>query len=96
MADPIRILTDWHGMRGRRVNPPVTAAIIWRQDSLRLAATLISRHELRVWFEPKWSDARWLAKRFPYCGIYSIPVESDTLSRRRIPGWRPRPNNGVV
>jgi hypothetical protein len=61
-----------------------------------MAEQLIARHELRVWFEPDWRNGRYLARRFPHCLIYSIPVESNTLSLRKVPGWRPRRNFGVV
>lgn len=96
MADPIRLLSDWPFLRGQRAYSSVTAGQILRRDPLQHAVYLIARHELRVWFEPEWHNARFLAKRFPHCLICSIPIESNTLSLRRIPGWRPRPNNGVV
>jgi hypothetical protein len=96
MADPLRCLLDWPFAYGRRIVLPVNPALIVRQDPVRQAIRLIARNELRVWFEPDWYIARTLASRFPHCLICSIPVESNTPSLHRIPGWRPRPNNGVV
>ncbi len=96
MPDPIRLLSEWPGMRGVRRLPLVTTAQIVREDPVQQAIRIIARHELRVWFEPRWSDARRLAIRFPRCLICSIPTESDTIDLRRVPGWRPRPDRGVV
>jgi hypothetical protein len=96
MADPIRFLTDWPGFHGRRVTPSYTAGQIIKQDPLQQAVRLIAYHELRVWFEPCWHDARYLARRFPHCTICSIPVESDTFNLHRTPGWRPRRITGIV
>lgn len=96
MADPIRCLTDWPGMRGRRVLPPVQAGQIVRQDPMQQAVRLISRHELRVWFEPNWAVGRRLARRFPSCMVCSLPEESNLVSLRRIPAWRPKPDLGCV
>ena len=95
VADPIRLLVQGMEMRGRRVNPSVTAGQIIRQDPLQQAIRLITQHELRVWFEPNWHDGQQLACRFPNCTICSIPVES-TFNLHRVPKWRPRPDNGVV
>jgi hypothetical protein len=96
MADPIRFLTDWPFLRGQKGYVSVNAGLIIRQDPLQQAVRLIARNELRVWFEPDWRNARFLAGRFRHCLICSIPLESNTPSLHRIPGWRPRPNNGVV
>ncbi|HLK60083.1 MAG TPA: hypothetical protein VKU00_26215 [Chthonomonadaceae bacterium] len=96
MPDPIRMLTDWPGMRGRRVVPAALSGQIVRQDPLQMAIRQIGRYELRCWFEPDWAAARYLAQRFPHCLICSIPVESNTINLHRVPGWRPRPDNGVV
>jgi hypothetical protein len=96
MADPIRLLFQWHGIRATRRFPTVTAAQIIRQDPVRHSMQIIAKHELRVWFEPRWMDARRLAARFPRCLICSIPTESDTVNLRRVPGWRSRPDRGVV
>jgi len=96
VADPIRFLSDWPYQPGRRGPVSAHAALIIRQDPLQQAARLIAKHELRVWFEPNWRSARWLAARFPHCLICSIPEESNTPSLYRVPGWRPQRNNGVV
>ncbi len=96
MADPIRISYNWPSLGSRAGYPKVTASLIVHNDSLRHAAYLIAKHELSIWFEPRWQDARILARRFPHCAICSIHVESDTGSLRRIPGWRPRRNLGTV
>ncbi len=97
MADPIRFLTEWPGDRGKRTALPAGVTRVVRQDPRQQSAQLIARHELRVWFEPRWQDARYLAARFPYCLVCSIPLESsDAFNPRRIPGWRPRRNLGVV
>ena len=96
MADPIRFLTQWPYLRGIRVLPSANAAQIVRQSPLEQSAQIIARHELRVWFEPRWRDGCILAARFRHCLICSIPVESDTPALHRIPGWRPRRDNGVI
>jgi hypothetical protein len=95
MPDPIRILFDWPLMRGQRVFLPEATAQIIRQDPYHYSANLIARHELRVWFEPDWGSARRLARRFPRCLVFSVPYES-AFSPHRVPGWRPRRDNGVV
>jgi hypothetical protein len=76
--------------------PVTTAARIVRQEPVQQAAQIIARHELRVWFEPRWADARRLAIRFPRCLVCSIPTESDTINLHRVPGWRPQRDRGVV
>ncbi|MCW3096935.1 MAG: hypothetical protein JWL77_2553 [Chthonomonadaceae bacterium] len=96
MPDPIRLLSEWPGMRGMRRLPVATTVQIVREDPVQQAMQIIARHELRVWFEPRWADARRLAARFPRCLICSIPTESDTINLHRVPGWRPRPDRGVV
>ena len=96
MPDPIRLLFEWPTQRGLRRLPVTTAARIVRQDPVQQAAQIIARHELRVWFEPRWADARRLAVRFPRCLICSIPTESDTINLHRVPGWRPQRDRGVV
>jgi len=96
MPDPIRLISEWPGRRGiRRLTMAATTQIV-REDPVQQAIRIIAKHELRVWFEPRWTDARRLAARFPHCIIFSIPTESDTINLRRVPGWRPRPNRGVV
>ena len=96
MADPIRLLYNWPTLRGRTVFQPARAGQIARQDSLQRAVYIIQKYELAVWFEPNWQNARFLAKRFRHTLICSIPVESDTAALQRVPGWRPRPDNGQV
>ncbi len=96
MPDPIRLLFDWPGMRGARRLSTTPAGQIIRQDPVQQSMQIIAKHELRVWFEPQWADARRLADHFPRCLICSIPTESDTINLHRLPGWRPRPNRGVV
>lgn len=96
MADPIRGFFEWPGDRRMRRTLPTTAHLPIRQGSLQQSIEIISRHELRVWFEPNWADARILAARFPHCLICSIPVESDTINRTRVPGWRKRREGGVL
>jgi hypothetical protein len=95
MADPFRFSYRWPG------GPPsarggVESALILRQDAVRRAAYLISKHELSLWFEPRWEHARILARRFPHCTICSIPTESDTPNLHRVPGWRPRRQGGTL
>lgn len=96
MADPIRLATQWPGWGIPWGRSQVTKNLILREDALRRAVYLIGKHELSVWFEPRWQDARFLARRFRHCAICSIPFESDTFSLHRIPAWRPRRDNGVV
>lgn len=96
MSDPIRLFTDWPHFDGQRVVTAPTSGIILRRDAFQQAVRLISRHELHVWVEPSWRVGRLLARRFPRCSIYSIPIESDTLNLRRVPGWRPRRDCGRV
>lgn len=96
MSDPIRGISGWYTLRGQRSLPSISAGQIIRQDPYLIAARLIARHELRVWFEPDWRTARLLARRFPYCAICSIPLETRPASLLRVPGWRPRRNVGVV
>lgn len=67
MADPIRLLSEWPNLRGRRAYSPVNPALIIRRDPLQVAVRLIACYELRVWFEPDWRNARYLAARFPHC-----------------------------
>jgi hypothetical protein len=96
VADPIRLLYNWPTLRGRTTYQAARAGQIARQDSLRQAVYLIQKYELAVWFEPDWQNARFLARRFRHTAICSIPIESNTLNLKRIPGWRPRPDNGQV
>ncbi len=96
MPDPIRLLFEWPAMRGVRRFPLTATTQIVREDPVQQAMRIIAKHELRVWFEPRWEDARRLAARFPHCLICSIPTESDTIHPRRVPAWRPRRDSGVV
>jgi hypothetical protein len=96
MSDPIHFLTGWTAFHSRRVMPTATAAQIIRQDPLWFSERMIAKHELRIWFEPDWRNARYLARRFPRCLICSIPPESDTPARHRVPGWRSRRPAGVL
>ena len=61
---------------------------IFRYNPVHLGERLIARHELRVYFEPDWNAARYLAARFPYCLVFSIPPESNTSNLTKTPGWR--------
>jgi hypothetical protein len=96
MADPIRLLV---GARSAFVRPnqqkPV-AGILFRSEPLAEAMRLLSSGQYRVWFEPQWSDARILARRYPHICIYSIPAESYTESIDRTPAWRTKRHNGAV
>ena len=100
MADPIRLLFNWPGMRGARRLPAASAGQIVRQypvqRSVQQSMQIIARHELHIWFEPRWSDGRRLAARFPRCLICSIPTESDTVNLHRVPGWRMRLQRGLL
>jgi hypothetical protein len=96
MTDPIRGMTGWISPRGERDLPTVAATWILRRDPYVWSARFIARHELRIWFEPNWHLARRLAARYPTCLVCSIPVESDTASLRRIPGWRRRRDRGWI
>jgi hypothetical protein len=93
--DPLRFLYDAPSLKKRRINQDNRAAIIERHDALAMSVRTISRHELRVWFEPDWGAARWLATRFPHCLIVSIPVESNTPNLTKTPGWRLRKSNNA-
>ena len=73
---------------GRPVSTKATTEQIFRYSPLEQGERLIARHELRVYFEPDWNTARHLAARFPYCLVFSIPVESHSDNLRKIPGWR--------
>lgn len=96
MSNPIRLLVDWPAMgKGRAYQPVEAGQIIW-QHPLEISVQTISKHELHIWFEPRWSDARYLARRFPHCLICSIPTESDTINLHRVPKWRPKRNVGQV
>jgi hypothetical protein len=96
LADPIRLINSWTGLRGREVYQAPRSGQIARQDALQHAVYLIQKHELAIWFEPNWQNGRFLARRFRHTTICSIPVESNTFNLKRIPGWRPRPDNGQV
>ena len=96
MSDSIRLLYNWSALRVQNARMAGNAGQILRHDPFSMPAQLIARHELRVWFEPDWHQARLLARRFPHCLICSIPVESNTENLRRVPGWRPRRANGVL
>jgi hypothetical protein len=96
MPDPIRFLTNWPYLRGIRVLPSANAAQIVRQDPLQHSVQIIGRNELRVWFEPRWRDGRYLARLFPHCLICSIPDECDTPALHRTPGWRRRRYIGIL
>ena len=69
--------------------------LLRRQDPLNFAAEMISRHELRVWFEPDWRLARQLALWFPLCTVVSIPLESNTVAHTKTPAWRRAKSNGA-
>ena len=95
MPDPFRFTYTWPGASAASAGQDMPAHIFYR-DNLRRAAYLIAKHELAVWFEPNWRDARILARRFPHCMICSIPEESDTPTLRKTPGWRRRVIHGAV
>ncbi len=92
--DPFRPLGG--GGAARKIRLKQETVILRRQDPLHFAAEMISRHELRVWFEPNWSLARQLAFRFPHCTIVSIPTESYTPNLWKTPSWRRRPPDNAV
>ena len=96
MPDPLRITYVWPGSGSRAINPSSTSGQLFYRDGLRHAAYLIAKHELRVWFEPNWRNARLLARQFPHCLVCSIPEESDTPSLHKIPGWRKSRAKGVL
>lgn len=96
MADPTRTFFQFPGDRpSQRASANPTEKVM-RQQALEQSIQIIAKHELRIWFEPCWEDARLLAARFPHCVICSIPTESDTVNRTRVPGWRARRNGGVI
>ena len=93
--DPFRMLYDGPSLVRRRQSEKPRPAYIQRRDALSMAVEVISRNELRAWYEPDWRTARYLAARFPHCLICSIPEESNTPNMVRTPGWRRRPHNGA-
>ena len=88
MADGVKTVFGGDDYSGRPVHAKITTEQIFRQNPIRQGERLIARHELRVYFEPDWQTARRLAARFPYCLVFSIPTESNTLNLKKIPGWR--------
>jgi len=90
LADPFRFIYNGNAMRGRQSLSSPNMAQIVPNDAYQRAEYLISKHELALWFEPKWQTARLLARRFPHTMICSIPEESDTPNLYRVPGWRRR------
>ena len=94
MADPFGVLFNRNFYQGRPGGEHVPAALISHTNSLFYAASLIQRHRLNLWFEPDWHSARKLARMSSNCFIYSIPVESFTYSLWKVPGWRPKKDNG--
>lgn len=96
MPDPFRITYTWPGASGPSANLPGVPGQIFYRDNLRHAAYMIAKHELAVWFEPNWRDARILARRFPHCMVCSIPEESNTPNLRKTPAWRRRTYHGAV
>lgn len=95
MADPLSGIFGrvWHpGETSRRP----TTEIFSHYDRVRMSAFLIQKHELATWFEPNWSNARMLARWFPHTTIWSIPLESDTETLRRTPGWRRARAQGIL
>ncbi len=96
MPDPLQMGYIWSGRRTELSRAePIAGPVVW-QSSVQLSQQCIAKHELRVWFEPRWQDALFLARHFPRCLICSIPTESDTENLRRLPGWRRRRENGTV
>lgn len=96
MEDPLRLLAQSPRFREQGQTDSERAAILRRVDPLRQSALLIRKYELRIWFEPKWSDGRQLARLFPDCLVVAVPEESDTPALRKIPGWRPLRRTGAV
>ena len=94
MADGMRTVFGGGDYSGRPLSTKITTEQIFRQNPIRMGERLIARHELRVYFEPDWQAARYLAARFPYCLVFSIPVESNTANLKKIPGWRKKKNAG--
>ena len=87
------------GMGGvyKRYREADSSLLLERPEAFAFGSEMISRHELRVWFEPDWRIARRLAKRHPTCAIYSIPLESATSNLWKTPSWRlPRPNHAKI
>ena len=95
MADPLRNFYTWPGASLRASQHRVLAGQIFRRDGLSYATYMIAKHELSVWYEPNWRNARILASHFPHCTICSIPEES-TISRHRVPAWRKRRTGGIL
>ena len=93
--DPLRMLYDGPSLLRRRMEEKPRPAYIERHDALGMAIEIIARNELRVWYEPDWGMARYLARRFPHCLVFSIPEESNTVNMHRTPGWRARRHNNA-
>lgn len=94
MSESFSNLYHWRGHSGSHF-PTVEAGQLLPRDPLDEAARVIAQGELRVWFEPRWRDARILAGWFPLCLVCSIPEESDTESLRKTPAWRMRVDSGA-
>ncbi len=90
MADPIRLIQTGPFFRTQRAAANIEYGQILRREPLAFAAEQIARHEHRTWFEPHWGSARYLARRFPHCTIFSIPTESNTFNLHKVPAWRPK------
>lgn len=93
--DSLRLLYNGPSLRQRRLGELDRPAFIERYDLTAASVRMISRYELRVWFEPDWYIARRLAARFPHCLVVSIPVESNTPNLTKTPAWRRRPHNNA-
>ncbi len=95
MADPFGSLRGFHNLMGQG-RYQMTAGYILRRSSIQQARRLIEREMPYSWFEQNWYDARLLAREFRFCAIFSVPEESNTFALWKIPGWRPKRDNGVV
>ena len=96
MADGMKTVFGGGGYSGRPVSTKITTEQIFRHNPIAQGERLIARHELRVYFEPDWQAARYLAARFPYCLVFSIPAESNTINLRKTPGWRMKRSGSIT
>ena len=65
MADGMRTVFGGGNYSARPVAVKAPTEQIFRYNPAHLGERLIARHELRVYFEPDWNAARYLAARFP-------------------------------
>ena len=96
MADPIRLIVQGYSAFVHPNRSKPSAAYIVRSEPLAMAIRILSREELRVWYEPDWRTAKMISRRFPHVMVCSIPEESNTANLRKTPGWRYKKHNGAV